>query len=447
MGSVLGHSPLAPFCRAAALVVVCCLRPLHAFGLEAVTEGHVHRVSIGGSDASLSSRSRKEPSQTLYVETLSVEPPVFVVDRLLEDADCEDLVNAALEVGLRQQPRHLALRSDQAFFLQSPAPGSLWDLWRTVDVNGDGHADAEEVRDFVRQRFHLHAFSSEDALKVVREAHELGMSVMSRKAFSVYDWDALLATRHNHSPEHFARYGSEAELRPGGQEELVAVKRLRARVAQVLGWPEDLVLPDYGEPLKIRRYTLGGHMACHLDSDEASAERAGGRPVRAISVQVFLNDVPSGGDLLLPAAGPLGAEVQEQKDLERRCHEWCNIGVNGQDHHAEDLQEDKDHPYRMHTQYGLQRHGVLVKPKRGRALLWHNHVVVGETTLSATVRRNNSLSADCPVSSGEKWVAFFPLLLRAPGRTAPTSADSAGDNSSTSKKFASGASHRHRDEF
>lgn len=257
------------------MVGICCLCTRLSVSLDAVTEGYVRMVEVGAPadrgapHRATSSRVPREQDRPLRVETLSVDPPVFVIDDLLDDADCEALVSAALRQGLQPQPRHLGLGADQAFFLRPPAPGSLWQLWRSLDSNGDGHANAAELRDFVQRRWHLQAFSLEDASKLLREAHELGMPAMSRRAFASYDWESLLAERHSQAPEQFARYGTEAELRPGGPEELPAMRRLRARVARMLGWLEDDVMPDYGEPLKIIRYPTGVGGTCRQKASKS----------------------------------------------------------------------------------------------------------------------------------------------------------------------------------
>jgi len=357
------------------------------------------------------------------VGTLSVDPPIFSVDGLLDEEECDSLIDAARSAGLQPMPEHLGLRVDQAFFLQVPAKGTLWDLWRAVDTNSDGHANTTEIQEFVQRRLHIQAFTLEDARRLLVQAHEVRMPAMSRHAFATYDWDALVEAWRRQTPERFARFGDEATLHPGGPVELPALQHLRTRVARALGWPEEVVLPRHGEPLRVVRYGVGGHVACHLDSDEVSADAAGGRPVRAATVRVFLRDATAGGELLFPAGGPRPLRLS-QEDLERRCREWCGGALDATA--AGQAVASSEGEYRQDGAIPAEI-GMRVGPQRGRTVLWYSHYVVGEETaadmLAAASRRNSSLNADCPVREGEQWVASFSVLLRASGRASPTGAD------------------------
>merc|ERR1711920_1215888 len=98
----------------------------------------------------------------------------------------------------------------------------------------------------------------------------------------------------------------------GGPNEMPAIGRLRARVAKLLNWPEESVLPTNGGPFHVARYPPKGHLACHHTSDNilfgntlvaedgrgpsrAPAWTSSSETVRAITVEVFLNDVVEGG--------------------------------------------------------------------------------------------------------------------------------------------------------
>ena len=47
---------------------------------------------------------------------------------------------------------------------------------------------------------------------------------------------------------------------------------------------------------------------------------------------------------------------------------------------------------------------VIVKPKKGRAILWYNHFINPDTEWTGSVDRN-SLHGGCVVHQGVKWIA------------------------------------------
>jgi hypothetical protein len=62
----------------------------------------------------------------------------------------------------------------------------------------------------------------------------------------------------------------------------------------------------------------------------------------------------------------------------------------------------------------LERHGIVINPSRGGAVLWHNLMAVSASNTSLQSEEEKDRDPDrlavhgsCPVSSGEKWVMQF----------------------------------------
>lgn len=140
------------------------------------------------------------------------------------------------------------------------------------------------------------------------------------------------------------------------------------------------------ELLNIIRYKTGGRYDAHFDTqnlaefakDYASSGtlHPPGGP-RLMTLFVFLNDVPGGGETIFPIAG---WSSEDQKALGDPSHRdrlgrECKVTKKGK--------------------------GVKVRPKAGRALFWYNHLVkegeLGDLDPC-------SWHAGCKVKHGEKWI-------------------------------------------
>jgi len=140
------------------------------------------------------------------------------------------------------------------------------------------------------------------------------------------------------------------------------------------------------ELLNVIRYKKGGRYDAHFDTqnlaefakDFASSGmlHPPGGP-RLITLFVFLNDVPDGGETIFPIAG---WSSEDQKALgdplyRDRLARECKLTKKGK--------------------------GVKVRPRAGLALLWYNHLVKeGELADIDSC----SWHAGCEVKRGEKWI-------------------------------------------
>ena len=139
-----------------------------------------------------------------------------------------------------------------------------------------------------------------------------------------------------------------------------------ARIPREYGFGEDLQLTKY---LKGMRYTL------HPDS--------GMEIGRMVTVLVYINDVEDGGETVFPYAKAVDPFLRSRS--QRRYEQLRN------------------NPHLRHDDKELDQFcrgsdTLKVKPKKGRAVMWHNH-------LPDLNFNDRSFHAGCPVLQGEKLIA------------------------------------------
>lgn len=128
---------------------------------------------------------------------------------------------------------------------------------------------------------------------------------------------------------------------------------------------------DDAEALQIGQYGVGEKYELHQDSDPRSDVP------RPATMVIFLNDVEAGGHILFPRGskdrGQCGYKWHMQPDGSK------SFGVRGCC--------ERDHPDMLRVQ-----------AKKGRAVLFFNHLLDGQKDVLAE-------HAACPVLAGEKWIA------------------------------------------
>lgn len=140
-----------------------------------------------------------------------------------------------------------------------------------------------------------------------------------------------------------------------------------------------------GQPLQVTRYDTEEYYVNHHDSRD-------GRTARALTFLIYLNDVPAGGEtvfpfLLAPTSSPDPPSsfstldhqdmIERLQDVSNLVQEWCP--------HGEGASAAASSPSRGR--------GLVVHPRRGRAILWHNHMH------HASLRAEDAFHFACPVRS------------------------------------------------
>lgn len=172
-------------------------------------------------------------------------------------------------------------------------------------------------------------------------------------------------------------------------------EKLFARVAKLTGLPIGMVLR--GEPIQVVSYAPGGHYHAHLDTvDEVDhlpccfQTKCGDkehtpewaeccRLCRFITVLYYLNEPEEGGETAFPLAD-MPEELVEEKFVNVEEQDWYNLS------------------------HYCHNSSLVVKPKRGTAIMWYSHFIDEETGYLGKVDRM-SHHGGCDLKKGTKWIA------------------------------------------
>uniref|UniRef100_A0A914UQS0 Fe2OG dioxygenase domain-containing protein n=1 Tax=Plectus sambesii TaxID=2011161 RepID=A0A914UQS0_9BILA len=167
------------------------------------------------------------------------------------------------------------------------------------------------------------------------------------------------------------------------------IQSITDRVAQAMGLPGTLVEKS---DMQIVHYGIGGHYNIHLDSAEAPPDRQipcctrfdgvkACRSCRWATLLFYLNDVIEGGETAFPVADDPSFDA---------------------DIFHNEFREN------LHVQCDSESVRLRVKPEKGKAVLWYNHLPTkeGEYPWFGAID-HNSRHGSCPVKQGEKWIANF----------------------------------------
>eukprot|EP00795_Rhopilema_esculentum_P004253 gene4253-20446_t len=174
-----------------------------------------------------------------------------------------------------------------------------------------------------------------------------------------------------------------------GDEKHPLLSRLRQRLSVLTGLPRELI--DSSEDLQVVRYKPGGHYNCHLDSEEIPRVMnkcchlpEAGDPFKGLcqlcrymTVLYFLNDVEEGGETAFPLADN---ETLSREEWTEDAEGLCNLARN------------------------CKKSRVVVKPEKGKAILWYNHHRRKESGWMGQIDYR-SFHGGCNVWKGQKWIA------------------------------------------
>lgn len=188
---------------------------------------------------------------------------------------------------------------------------------------------------------------------------------------------------------HRKSFSSSLKIQDTGES---FMSRLHDRVSSLIGMPKQVV--QWSENLAMGMYEPGGHYHAHLDSNEESRHvpccfqtncsdnedkevenKDCCRLCRYVTVLYYLNNVEEGGETAFPFAD---LSFQGMMKIRNGLH-WQNLTS-----HCHDST-------------------VVIKPEKGKAIMWYNHFVDGKGYISAVDKR--SYHGGCEVIKGTKWIA------------------------------------------
>lgn len=171
------------------------------------------------------------------------------------------------------------------------------------------------------------------------------------------------------------------------------MEKIYRKISKLLNLPVEII--RWSEPLAIGRYTPGGYYHAHLDStdpknglpccfqttcatkdgNKLASNRDCCRICRYATVLYYLSDVEEGGETAFPLADTTLSEMLKKDELGN----WKNL-----------------------TEF-CHESSVIIKPKKGKAIFWYNHLLDKHGYLANVEKR--SYHGGCDVIEGTKWIA------------------------------------------
>lgn len=213
------------------------------------------------------------------------------------------------------------------------------------------------------------------------------MTIQEFRKLPTAAMDAYMNRLKETSPIHRERHSNQTWIDQGIFSSQI-MKRLRKRVTKLTKLPDRIIRGS--EPLQVVRYGAFGHYNVHHDAQPIESHShlkcchlnvtkvPSCRLCRYITLLYYLNDVEDGGETAFPVADNETFNqqlyVKTMEDDKFNLMEFCYDGK------------------------------LIVKPKRGKAIMWYNHFV-DEATGWLGERDDYTLHGGCGVRKGIKWIA------------------------------------------
>ncbi|KAJ7337216.1 L-ascorbic acid binding [Desmophyllum pertusum] len=320
-----------------------------------------------------------------HLITKSLRPLLFEIPDFLSSEECEHIIKLAGEQGLYESTT-LPDPEDDTAVSDEEKNENCQHLFAS-DGNSDKKISTLEFAMFIKQAFNI-SINDTDA------------DVMLQKINFDKDRDGLISQTECLEGDHLAfdqhmksiednnplqrtRLSQQAWLKVTGSTDPV-LQDLQKRITMLTKLPR--VFIEQSEDLQVVQYGVHGHYHAHYDStDEWKRQvsrccRDGNYAencslCRFMTVLYYLNDVTRGGETAFPVADE---EYFNQTDYDEK--NLSNLSI-----HCHDA-------------------NVVVRPKRGTAVMWYNHVISNVTGLLGA-QDVRSLHGGCDVLEGSKWIA------------------------------------------
>lgn len=341
------------------------------FMLDGIKVGHVQEVKL-------------MEGKIHQMITRSLRPLLFEIPDFLSKEECEHIIKLAGKKGLHESTT-LPDPDDDIAYSDEEKVEHCKNLLSN-DRGSDGKISTLEFAAFIKQDF---AMSISDA----------DVETMLQKVNFDKDRDGLISEKEclegNHvafdqymrylednHPRERTRLSKQTWLSVTGSTDVV-LRDLQQRVKLLTKLPKYFI--ENSEDLQVVQYGVHGHYHAHYDSTNewnGQASRCCLRNYsdhcslcRFMTVLYYLNDVTDGGETAFPVAEE---EHINQTEIEKE--DRTNLSI-----HCYDA-------------------NVVVRPARGKAVMWYNHLISNVTGLLGE-HDVRSLHGGCDVLEGSKWIA------------------------------------------
>eukprot|EP00111_Clytia_hemisphaerica_P024777 TCONS_00073008-protein len=338
------------------------------------------------------------------VITKALKPLLFEIPDFLSEEECDHIIKRALDpqeggIKLFDSQAKGGLTSNETLKAVGVNGQSLGWLGRYEgwDKDGDGNITIEEIISIAHltKTLVMEEPDIRDIFKAVGQPSILDDDIITKEEFQLLSTLAVekyLDNLWQNHPRFKPRTSQQAWL---FMEQWLdpTVHNIRERLVRLSGLPREIIYG--GEMLQVVHYTTNGHYHAHHDSEthlsdhvpcchQYSGDTLGStgecKLCRFLTFMMYLNDVEDGGQTAFPMAH------EEVFDTDQ-------IRQHG------NASTDK-----YNLSYGCKIANLVVKPKKGKAVLWYNHLV-NQTDGWMGELDPFSLHGGCDVKSGEKWIS------------------------------------------
>ncbi|XP_043934686.1 transmembrane prolyl 4-hydroxylase [Protopterus annectens] len=349
------------------------LHNLQLVRLEGIKVGHVQKVEL-------------QPNKVHLMKTLSLKPLLFEIPHFLSEEECKLIIHLAKLTGLQESQ---LMPHDNYESVIDELDISKEEIFNLLDHNQDGQLQMKEV--LAHMRFGDGRWMTMENIKEMYEAVKADpngnglLSLEEFKQLNIREFWKYLGQQEKKKSD-LVRNSQHTWLYQGEGAHQV-LRSLQKRVMRLTRLPPRIV--QYSEPLQVVKYEDGGHYHAHHDSGPVYPETScyhtrlvanGSTPFetscRYVTVLMYLNSVPSGGETTFPVAD------------NRTYEEMCLI------QNKVDLRDTRRH---------CDKGNLRVNPVQGTALLWYNYLSDGQGWVGD--QDEYSLHGGCLVTQGTKWIA------------------------------------------
>lgn len=360
----------------------------HLSMLDGVRVGHIQEQIVDG--------------LSLKLKTMSLRPLLFEVEDAISDEEIEHIkaiaVNQYRSGGMVTSKAKGGLTPEDPFKPsdyrgRAEGPAQYFSNW---DLNEDQRIDYNEVMMFCRN-FNFLYFNDSDVQEMVdkvrlpefEDGYCSALEFLTLNTFGVENYLNIMMREH---PKWRQRFSEQTWL-PLNEMFDPVLSKMRERFGKMLKIP--LKILEGSEHLQVVKYQPGGHYHAHHDSEteketdkrcchHTSTTVVLGyntcRLCRFITIMGYLEEPEEGGETAFLAADNIT---------------YTDSAFRSRGKVAKDL-------------FNLSQHchdaNLVVKPKRGKAMIWYNHHVDPKSGWLGKLD-DWSIHGGCDVIKGHKWIA------------------------------------------
>ncbi|XP_071952773.1 transmembrane prolyl 4-hydroxylase-like [Antedon mediterranea] len=334
--------------------------------------------------------------KTVTIKTAAVHPPLFEIENFLDDSECEHIKSIAEKKNKWKES--VTLPKDSFRTGKEEGTHKLIDF-QTADKNKDNFVDFLEFW-YARPPVQNAMITIEDIPEFVQlyNYDVDGDEKLTKEEFDQIDVKLIYEWTYKKMELDMKKQGRISNQVWVTHESDQFLIELKERVASLTGLPLRLI--NAAEPMQVVHYGVGGHYHAHFDSETINKDRGcihtrqidgveGHVPLdykkyrlcRYATLMYYLADVDEGGETAFPIAD--NATTSEEVL-------FAGGYLGDLSNHCKDA-------------------NLVVKPKKGKAVLWYNHKLNEDGWIGD--KDVYSFHGGCDIIKGIKWIANHWLTV------------------------------------